>query len=128
MKQAIYLTLLIIAIPFFVVIFTFTQEQPKTEEEEKKDNFFVRVKREKSNKIETVELENYVVGVLAGEMPISFHIEALKAQAVAARSYVLKRASAIVPLYAIYCNDVSLTALLNLEIFSLYLSFHLSLK
>jgi stage II sporulation protein D len=91
MKQAIYLTLLIIAIPFFVVIFTFTQEQPKTEEEEKKDNFFVRVKREKSNKIETVELENYVVGVLAGEMPISFHIEALKAQAVAARSYVLKR-------------------------------------
>jgi stage II sporulation protein D len=32
-----------------------------------------------------------VVGVVAGEMPVIFHIEALKAQAVAARSYVLKR-------------------------------------
>ena len=31
------------------------------------------------------------MGVLAGEMPVYFHDEALKAQAVAARSYVLKR-------------------------------------
>ena len=31
------------------------------------------------------------MGVLAGEMPISFELEAFKAQAVAARSYVLKR-------------------------------------
>ena len=32
-----------------------------------------------------------MVGVLAGEMPINFEIEALKAQAVAARSYVMKQ-------------------------------------
>ena len=31
------------------------------------------------------------MGVLAGEMPISFHVEALKAQAIAARTYALKR-------------------------------------
>ena len=41
--------------------------------------------------IETIPLEEYIVGVLAGEMPISFDLEALKAQAVASRSYALKR-------------------------------------
>lgn len=35
-------------------------------------------------------LEEYVLGVVAAEMPISFHEEALKAQAIAARTYVLK--------------------------------------
>lgn len=36
-------------------------------------------------------LEEYVVGVVAAEMPASFHLEALKAQAVAARTYAVKR-------------------------------------
>ena len=36
-------------------------------------------------------LEDYVKGVLAGEMPVYFDSEALKAQAVAARTYALKR-------------------------------------
>ena len=35
-------------------------------------------------------LEEYVKGVIAAEMPISFHDEALKAQAIAARTYALK--------------------------------------
>ncbi len=34
-------------------------------------------------------LEEYIMGVAAGEMPVSFGAEALKAQAVAARSYAL---------------------------------------
>lgn len=38
----------------------------------------------------TLELEEYLVGVLAAEMPASFNIEALKAGAVAARTYALK--------------------------------------
>ena len=37
-----------------------------------------------------VALEEYVKGVVAGEMPVGFHQEALKAQAIAARTYVLK--------------------------------------
>ena len=41
--------------------------------------------------IDSIGLEEYIVGVLAGEMPIYFELEALKAQAVAARSYALKR-------------------------------------
>lgn len=39
----------------------------------------------------TIPLEEYLVGVLAGEMPASFHEEALKAQAIASRTYVLKQ-------------------------------------
>lgn len=34
-----------------------------------------------------LDLEDYIIGVVSGEMPASFNIEALKAQAVAARSY-----------------------------------------
>ena len=44
-----------------------------------------------NNIVKNVYLEDYVVGVLAGEMPINFEIEAFKAQAVASRTYVLKK-------------------------------------
>ncbi|MFC5451418.1 stage II sporulation protein D [Paenibacillus aestuarii] len=46
----------------------------------------------KKDTIETVPLEKYVKGVLAAEMPIEFELEALKAQAMAARTYVVRRA------------------------------------
>lgn len=38
-----------------------------------------------------VPVEDYLIGVIAGEMPASFHMEALKAQAIASRTYVLKQ-------------------------------------
>ena len=41
--------------------------------------------------IAPMELEAYVVGVVLGEMPTDFETEALKAQAVVARTYTLKR-------------------------------------
>ena len=41
------------------------------------------------DEVRELPLEEYLVGVLAGEMPASFEPEALKAQAVAARSYTL---------------------------------------
>ncbi|MCI3921384.1 stage II sporulation protein D [Paenibacillus sp. TRM 82003] len=46
-----------------------------------------------------VPLEAYVRGVLAAEMPASFELEALKAQAIAARTYIVRRleASATAP-------------------------------
>ncbi len=37
------------------------------------------------------ELEDYVIGVVAGEMPVNFPHEALKAQAVAARTYAVRQ-------------------------------------
>ncbi len=40
-------------------------------------------------RMERVALEDYLVSVLAGEMPASYPMEALKAQAIAARSYIV---------------------------------------
>ena len=42
-------------------------------------------------RVEEVPLEDYVRGVVAAEMPIEFELEALKAQAIAARTYIIRR-------------------------------------
>ena len=42
-----------------------------------------------NNQIESLDLEEYIIGVVAAEMPASFNKEALKAQAVAARTYAV---------------------------------------
>lgn len=47
------------------------------------------------NKIVEMNLEDYLPGVLSGEMPAEFEIEALKAQAVAARTYALAHMKSI---------------------------------
>ena len=90
MKKIILFTIILIFIPFFIVNIL---DINKIKEIELKyiNNINVRVKRLSTNKIEEVPLEEYIVGVLAGEMPVYFELEALKAQAVASRSYVLKR-------------------------------------
>lgn len=44
-----------------------------------------------SGTIISISLEEYVTGVVSAEMPASFNVEALKAQAIAARTYALKR-------------------------------------
>lgn len=49
----------------------------------------VKVFITKQNIIKELDLEEYVTGVVAAEMPAEFGIEALKAQAVAARTYAL---------------------------------------
>jgi stage II sporulation protein D len=48
-----------------------------------------------SNEICDMQLEEYIKGVVAAEMPASFGIEALKAQAVAARTFTLRRMTAL---------------------------------
>lgn len=49
----------------------------------------IKVFREETNTYDEVNLEDYIVGVVAGEMPAAYELEALKAQAVAARTYML---------------------------------------
>ena len=49
----------------------------------------INIKVSVNNTIQEMNLEEYIVGVLAGEMPASFELEALKAQAVAARTYAI---------------------------------------
>ena len=93
MKRLFLYTAVIISIPFFVVFFWKNDDKLKIKEIELKylSNINVRVKRESSGEIENVFLEEYIVGVVAGEMPVFFEEEALKAQSGASRSYVLRR-------------------------------------
>jgi stage II sporulation protein D len=51
----------------------------------------VAVYRSKKEKIEQIPLEDYLVGVVAAEMPAEFNEEALKAQALTARTYIVNR-------------------------------------
>ena len=87
MKKIIIISLLIIIIPFLIVTIFIKDDEIKFNFV---SNMVVRVKRENGT-IDRVPFEEYIKGVLAGEMPTSFEMEALKAQAVAARSYVMKK-------------------------------------
>ena len=49
----------------------------------------ITIKDSDTNEIETLNLEDYIIGVIAAEMPASFNEEALKAQAVASRTYAV---------------------------------------
>lgn len=63
--------------------------EPKENPAPKKTtNFTVNVQRKDGEIIEQ-NLDEYLTGVLAAEMPVNFELEALKAQAVAARSYCI---------------------------------------
>jgi len=62
-----------------------SQQSPEVEPEET----MVTVFRVEKNEYHDLPLEEYLVGVVSGEMPASYEIEALKAQAVAARTYTL---------------------------------------
>lgn len=57
---------------------------------EDEDTLEVMVQRSASDDIENVPLEQYVASVVASEMPVEFETEALKAQAVAARTYIVQ--------------------------------------
>lgn len=68
------------------------QSKPASTEKDKSSGpaIAVSVYRSQSDKVQTIDFQDYVVGVVASEMPADFNIEALKAQALAARTYVVK--------------------------------------
>lgn len=51
----------------------------------------VSVYRTAKQEVENIPLEEYVIGVVASEMPAEFEEEALKAQALAARTYIVRQ-------------------------------------
>ena len=63
----------------------------KTEEDKEQPNLDAnyKVRINKNNNVSELDLEEYIIGVVAGEMPASFNTEALKAQAVASRTYAV---------------------------------------
>ena len=74
----------------------------------------VRVFITEKEKFETIDFETYIEGVVASEMPASFDTEALKAQAIASRTYALGRINGGAELCdTVHCqvyrsNDISL--------------------
>ncbi|MGG2109329.1 stage II sporulation protein D [Lysinibacillus pakistanensis] len=73
----------------YVLPVAFSERRATEESVQTTDNaceIFIEVEGQQ----EKIPLETYVTGVVAAEMPVSFKKEALKAQAIAARTYALK--------------------------------------
>lgn len=80
------LALMVVGLPAFLVRGCDWQSPPL----ERKEGPTVKL-QVAAGSIVSLPLEQYLVGVVAAEMPASFHREALRAQAVAARTYTLRR-------------------------------------
>lgn len=91
MKKILLFTLVIILIPLLIVGLSNSEDIIYKIKYGSISNKVIKVKRSKTNEIVEVPLEEYIIGVVAGEMPASFNIEALKSQAVASRTYALKK-------------------------------------
>lgn len=91
MKKLILYCFVSIFVPFLLVSFFKIKNDVLNKKLNYISNITIRIKRSSTGNIDVVPLEEYITGVVSGEVPISFEFEALKAQAVAARSYVLKQ-------------------------------------
>ena len=90
MRNKILLIIAVSMLPIAVISFSWSKSSETNfnlPEKPKSENITVNVLID--GEIQTLDLEEYIVGVVAGEMPASFNEEALKAQAVASRSYAL---------------------------------------
>lgn len=67
------------------------QDNEQGENSTKEESESVKVMLTASNNVVEISLKEYLVGVLAAEMMPSYHEEALKAQAVAAHTYLVKK-------------------------------------
>lgn len=67
----------------------------------------IKVLNTKTDAITEMNIEEYVLNVLRGEMPADFEIEALKAQAVAIRTYAIKKRGSNIDVHkgADVCDD-----------------------
>ena len=79
----------ILLVPLAVFSLLKKEEAPKKDLDYTRIN--VRLKLSETGEIIELPLEEYLIGVVAAEMPALFHEEALKAQAVASRSFALSR-------------------------------------
>ncbi len=89
----VYICLIIIVLPVLLtigiyrdVLFKEDVAQPK-----KLESLNIKVFNVKENKVQEMDVEEYLYNVVASEMPATFNEEALKAQAIAARSYVFHK-------------------------------------
>ena len=94
MRKLLVFTVFVVSIPILVINFFYSYKEFYLDagfiSNEKEKEVFIRVKRGDGN-VETINLEEYLIGVVPSESPLYFEDEALKAQTVAARTYALKQ-------------------------------------
>ncbi len=78
--------LIVVIILSFVLVYVSSREVTTFFNTEASKKIVVK---DKNNLLKTLNIEDYIVGVVAAEMPASFNEEALKAQAVASRTYAI---------------------------------------
>ncbi len=104
----IAIILLIYLIPIILVSSLYSpQKSPSEMPQTAPQSTVISVYDKDEDKVTECGIEEYLVGVVAAEMPASYETEALKAQAVAARSYILSRQGSNDPRHkgADICND-----------------------
>lgn len=85
---------ILILIPILIASFSLSAGDRTCDETEEKISFggkCIRVYVEKEKKVVTMDLEEYIICVVSAEMPVSYELEALKAQACAARTFAVSR-------------------------------------
>lgn len=81
---------LIVLLGLVALSFSHLKTPKPLQKEDAPKEIIVEVSRN-DERIDKVPLEDYIVGVVSAEMPASFSLEALKAQAVASRTFVMSR-------------------------------------
>ena len=97
MKKIFLNTAFIIIIAFLIpILFTkrFKTAETSNKAEEKEPFDYgkfstIKLLHNETGEVENLNLDNYLYGVVAAEMPASYELEALKAQAVVARTYTI---------------------------------------
>ncbi|MGN1310468.1 MAG: stage II sporulation protein D [Clostridia bacterium] len=98
MKKLILLILIFVLICFAIpIIFTkqYNSQEVIAEVPEQKQEYdykqysTIKLLHQETGKIEEIGLDEYLYGVVSAEMPASFEMEALKAQATVARTYTI---------------------------------------
>lgn len=102
MKKIVSYILVFVIVCFAIpILFTKKQEKPTIANSQEENNppivanydykqyNTVALWHSKTNTVEKIELDEYLYGVVSAEMPASFEEEALKAQAVVARTYTI---------------------------------------
>lgn len=94
---------------FLIIIFSFFPFALSacTNEDSLSSNMEISLYDKENDKIVELNLEEYILGVVSAEMPADFSKEALKAQAVAARTYSLRKINKSLPEHkgADLCSD-----------------------
>ncbi|HFE9702851.1 TPA: stage II sporulation protein D [Clostridium perfringens] len=103
LESVIFIVTIIVSIVFIPILFGFLSSSSMAENNNKVEKVKntklvdvvnlkeVEVYISKENKVEKVPLEEYVLSVVSSEMPATFHEEALKAQSILARTFVINK-------------------------------------